>query len=192
MREKFYPNTKYNMSSKQLNFYITPEEHQKINEFIARKGAIILLKEKIYSDNKIEFQTELPTNDIFQVYLSNNEFIKKLKINTSKEKKIKYFDIDESYLLEFSLGGFYPHDRNILQRARFYYVKSFWNDQDILEKKSTDFTLWCDDFIKDFRKEFLKIFPKEKTFFYSDSAIKWIEDNNASETGGGLSWKIIS
>lgn len=180
------------MSSKQLNFYITPEEHQKINEFIVKKGAIILLKEKISSDNKIEFQTELPTNDIFQIYLSNHEFIDKVKINTTNTNNgdIKSFDILESYLLEFSLGGFYPYDRNILQRARFYYVKSFWNEKDVLEKKSTDFTLWCDDFIKDFRKEFLKRFSKDKTFFYSDSAIKWIEDNNASETGGGLSWKI--
>jgi len=180
------------MSSKQLNFYITPEDHERINDFILKKETLILLNQKISLDNKIEFQNGIPTNDIFQIYLSNNEFIKKIKINTSKENNIKSFDIDDSYLLEFSLGGFYPYDRNILQRARFYYVKSFWNDQDILEKKSTDFTLWCDDFIKDFRKEFLKKFSKEKTFLYSDSAIKWIEDNNASETGGGLHWKQVT
>lgn len=180
------------MSSKQLNFYITPEEHERINEFIIKKGAIILLNEKISSENKMESQNEIPTNDIFQIYLSNNEFAKKVKINTIESNNIKYFDIEESYLLEFDLGGFYPYDKSILHRGRFYYVKSFWNKNDVLEKKSNDFTLWCDDFIKDFRKEFLKRFSKEKTFFYSDSAIKWIEDNNALEGGGGLNWKINS
>lgn len=178
------------MSSKQLNFYITPEEHERINEFIHKKGALILLNQKISNDDKIELQSEIPKNDVFQIFLSNNEFVKKVKINTTGNNHIKYFGIDESYLLEFDLGGFYPYDRNILHRGRFYYVKSFWNEDDVLEKKSNDFTLWCDDIIKDFRKEFLKRFSKEKTFFYSDSAIKWIEDNNASETGGGLSWKI--
>lgn len=178
------------MSSKQLNFYITPEEHERINKFIIKKGAIVLLNEKISSDSKIELLREIPKNDVFQLYLTNNEFVKKIKINTTKDNHIKYFDIDESYVMEFDLGGFYPYDRNILHRGRFYYVKSFWNEKDVLEKKSNDFTLWCDDFIKDFRKEFLERFSKEKTFFYSDSAIKWIEDNNASEAGGGQQWKV--
>lgn len=180
------------MSSKQLNFYITPEEHERINEFISKKEALVLLSDDITSNNKIEIKHGIPSTYVYKIYLCKKEFLDKIKIKTiaTNPNDIKSFSIDESYLLEFNLGGFFPNDKSALQRARFYYVKSFWNEEDILEKKSNDFILWCDDFIKDFRKEFLKKFSKEKTFFYSDSAIKWIEDNNASEAGGGLNWKI--
>lgn len=179
------------MSSKQLNFFITPEDYQRINSFIHRKEALVLLNEDITSNNKIEIKSGIPSAYVYKIYIFKKEFLDKIKIKTitTNANDIKSFVIDESYLLEFNLGGFFPNDKNALQRARFYYVKSFWNEENILEEKSNDFTLWCNDFIKDFKKHFLKKFSKEKTFLYSDSAIKWIEDNNASEAGGGMYWE---
>lgn len=181
------------MSSKQLNFFITPEEHQKINEFFAKKGSVVLLNQDISDNDKIEIKHGIPENYVYKIYLSNLEFINKIKINTTNTDNgnIKSFDILESYLLEFNLGGFFPNDKNVLQRGRFYYVKSFWNDQNVLEEKSSDFIKWCDDFVKEFRKEFLQKYSKEKTFLYSKSAIKWIEENNASEDNGGQQWKQV-
>lgn len=178
------------MASKQLNFFITPEEHSRINNMILEKGIIVLLDEKIKSTEDFEVLNTLPDieEEIFQVYLTSPRFIDKIFIKSTKNG-IKYFEIDRSYLLEFSLGGFYPYDTTLLQRARFYYVKSFYNTYDDLEKKSNPYFEWCEDVIKTFRKEFLKRYSKEKEFFYSQSAIDWIEKNNAVETGGGLGWK---
>lgn len=177
------------MSSKQLNFFITPEDYSRINEFIIQQKAKILLNQDLSNEVDIFFRDELPDNNqIFQVYLSLNKFEDNIIILTTK-KGLKYFDIQESCILEFSFGGFYPSNPNILQRARFYYTKSFYDNNGVATGKRNDFVLWCDDFIKEFKKEFLIKYSKEKEFLYSKSAIDWIEKNEAKETEGGLGWE---
>ncbi|WP_160140290.1 hypothetical protein [Chryseobacterium sp. c4a] len=180
------------MASKQLNFFITPDEYERINKMILERNIVVLVKQNISITSEIVISKILPPieDEIFQVYLSTPQFLDKIIVLSTDNGK-KYFDLLRSYLLEFSVGGFYPYDRNILQRARFYYVKSFWNDQDILEKKSDDFIQWCDNFIIEFRKEFLNKYSKGDIFLYSDSAIKWIEENDATLINGGQQWKTI-
>ncbi|OCA77104.1 hypothetical protein BBI01_01180 [Chryseobacterium artocarpi] len=178
------------MASKQLNFYITPNDYERINTMISENDIIVLCKSKIFADNNIVYTNKLPNIDeeIFQVYFTDSRFLERIKI-LSTNNGIRYFDIDESYLLEFDLGGFYPYDRTILQRSRFYYVKSFYNAESNLEKKSDLFCDWADGIIKNFKNEILRKYSKEKYFFYSESAINWIEENNAIEKPGGLGWK---
>nr|WP_199161910.1 hypothetical protein [Elizabethkingia sp. ASV34] len=178
------------MASKQLNFFITAEEHNRINNMILEKGIVVLLNQNINSITDFKILNQLPpaNHNIFQVYLSTPIFLDQIIID-SADAQTHYFNIDESYLLEFNLGGFYSDDDSFLKRARFYYVKSFYNKYDQLENKSNSFCEWCDDTIRNFKKEFLKRYSKEKEFFYSQSAIDWIEKNNAVETGGGLGWK---
>ncbi len=179
-----------NMASKQLIFFITPEEHNRINNMILEKGIVVLLNQNINSTIEFKILNHLPpmNSNIFQIYLSTTNFLDRIVIN-SVDEQMYYFNIDESYLLEFNLGGFYSDDDSFLRRARFYYVKSFYNKYDNLEKKSNSFCEWCDSVIRDFKKEFLKRHANDKDFFYSQSAINWIEENNAVETGGGLGWK---
>ncbi|MEJ5049764.1 hypothetical protein WH221_07975 [Chryseobacterium culicis] len=178
------------MSSKQLNFFITHLEHEKINELIKKEEVAVILKKDITPTSEVSISEKLPIveDDIFQVYFSSSEFLEKIVVLSTDDGK-RYFDIDESYLLQFNLGGFYPYDKNFLQRGRFYYVKDYYNKQDVLEKKSNEFIEWCDHFIKEFRKEFLNKYPKGDIFLYSDSAIKWIEENNATLINGGQQWK---
>lgn len=176
------------MSSKQLNFFITPDDYSKIDEFIVKQKAIIILNQDLLDDSKIILREKLPNDEISQVYLSLTHYLDNIIVSTTN-KGLKYFDIQKSCILEFSLGGFYPSNPNVLQRARFYYTKSYYNNNGIATGKRNDFVLWCDDFIKEFKKEFLIKYSKEEEFLYSKSAIDWIEKNEARETEGGLRWK---
>ena len=176
------------MNSKQLNFFIVPNDYPKINEFIIKQEAIVLANQDISDNVKIIFRNKLPDNQIFQIYLSTKNYTDDIIISTTSKGK-KYFNIQESCILEFSLGGFYPYDTNVLQRARFYYVNSFYDKNGNMIKKRNDFTLWCDNFIQEFKKQFLIKYDREKEFLYSEFAIKWIEENEAIETEGCLQWK---
>lgn len=178
------------MRAKQLNFFITPDEHNRINEMILEKKIIVLLNQNNNSLTDFKIVNQLPpaNNDIFQIYLSAANFLDRMFITTIDSKNY-YFSIDESYLLEFNLGGFYSDDDSFFKRGRFYYVKSFYNQYYMLEQKSNSFSEWCDNVIKDFKKEFLKRYSDDKYFLYSQSAIDWIEENNAAMTGGGFGWK---
>lgn len=160
------------MSSKQLNFFITPDGYNRINEMILTKNIILILKQNISDKGEVIISKTLPPveDEIFQVYLSAPQFLDKIEVLSTDNGK-KYFDILRSYLLKFSLGGFYPYDKNILQRARFYYVKSFYNQYDDLEQKSNSFCGWCDSVIRDFKKEFLKRYSDDKGDLYSPSVI---------------------
>ncbi|WP_454046417.1 hypothetical protein [Chryseobacterium sp. Marseille-Q8038] len=178
------------MASKQLNFFITENEYPRINEFFATNEIKVLLEENITDDFRILPLEQLPQKNDFpsMVYLTNNRFLHETKILSTKNG-IKYFDIRKSPVLELSLGGFISKEKDILERGRFYYVKSFYNENDELEKKSNSFCEWSDSVIKDFKKEFLQRYSNDKDFLYSKSAIEWIEKNNAEEMGGGLGWK---
>ncbi|PWN64103.1 hypothetical protein [Chryseobacterium viscerum] len=178
------------MASKQLNFFITPDDHDRINEMILERNIMVILKQNISDTSEIVTSKTLPSIEegIFQVYLLISQFLDKIVVLSTDNGK-KYFDINRSYLLEFSLGGYYAYDRNILQSGRLYFVKSFYNNLDELEEKSHSFCEWCDSVIRDFKKEFLQRYSNDKDFFYSKSAIEWIEKNNAEETDGGLGWK---
>ncbi|OCA77106.1 hypothetical protein BBI01_01190 [Chryseobacterium artocarpi] len=157
---------------------------------ILTKNIIVILKQNISDKGEVIISKTLPTieDEIFQVYLSAPQFLDKIEVLSTDNGK-KYFDILRSYLLEFSLGGFYPYNKNLLHRARFYYVKSFYDKYDDLEQKSNSFCEWGDSVIRDFKKEFLKRNSDDKGDLYSQSAIEWINNNNAVKTGGGLEWK---
>jgi hypothetical protein len=175
--------------SKQINFFITPEDYEAINTLLIEKEIIVSYRsicgiwEKTLPDLKKE---------IHQVFLSKKEFLDTIYYNSyiNKENKtVPYYDIDSSNILEFSLGGFYPSNIDILHRARLYYPTSFYDNNGEYFYKSKEFIDWCDDFRKVLKKRFLKRYEKEDMFWYSQSAIDWIESHNAKLTFGGQKWE---
>ncbi|TJZ53602.1 hypothetical protein FAZ15_16340 [Sphingobacterium olei] len=177
------------MKSKQLNFFITPEDYNEIDHFIKEKSALVLVKQYIDKRNN-GIQKELPNLDeeIFQVYLTKEVFLKDIEI-LSADNGIKYFENWLSPILQFSLGGFYPYDKNLLQRGRFYYVTGAYNSKGDFVYKTTDFVQWSDSIIKDFKRLFLKKYSKGDGFWYSESAIQWIEEHDAVLINGGQEWQ---
>ena len=175
------------MKSKQLNFYITPKDKEAIIDFLNRNHCCIVVDDYIKEDRNHCKSLQQVEENIFQIYLAKEEFLKNIKI-LSTPNGIEYYDNMISPVLQFDLGGFYPYDKNLLQRARFYYISGYYKDEKFITK-SAQFINWADSLINDFKKEFLIKYSKEKTFFYSKSAIKWIEANNAILVNGGQQWK---
>ncbi|MBD1435206.1 hypothetical protein H8B06_20475 [Sphingobacterium sp. DN00404] len=175
------------MKSKQLNFFITPEDHEEINEFMFQKDIYAVTDKYIQNDeNPIKKIPDMKAK-IFQIYFLRKEDFDSLKTLSTKNN-IFYFDNLTSPLLEFSLGGFYPYDKNLLQRARFYYIKGFYENGTFVDK-ADDFLEWSDSIIKDFKKRFLKRYSKGDGFWYSESSIRWIEEHKAVLINGGQQWE---
>jgi hypothetical protein len=174
------------MKSKQINFFIVPEDYKLINNFLSNHNCSIYLDS--YIDKKLNPIKSLPKieEEIFQVFLSNNRF--NISLITKSNEKSSYFDIIKSDLIEFSLGGFYPYDKTILQKGRLYYISEFFED-DELKSKDLDFVEWSDEVLKDFKKKFLKKYSNHTTIFYTENAIKWIEENQALFIESKNNWK---
>jgi hypothetical protein len=68
------------MASKQLNFFITPDNFDRINDMILERNIVVLLKENISDNSEIITTKTLPPieDEIFQVYLSTPQFLDKI------------------------------------------------------------------------------------------------------------------
>ncbi|TPD73745.1 hypothetical protein [Flavobacterium microcysteis] len=177
------------MKSKQLNFFITPKDWEAISVFLSENQIKVLVDESLNGDYENDGKLPNEDDEIYQVFLTRKEFLSDIKINTTDTNKIRYYSITLSPLLEFSMGGFYPYNKNILQRARFYFKSGYYNEQDIYVNKADEFTNWAQEVMKQFKKKFLISYPKQKDFLYSHSAIDWIEAQNAKYTNGGQGWE---
>ena len=82
------------MASKQLNFFITPHEHHKINEMILERNIVVILKENISDKSEILISKQLPPNEdnVSQLYLSSSQFLDKVTVLSTDNGK-KFFDI---------------------------------------------------------------------------------------------------
>lgn len=177
------------MKSRQLNFFITPKDWEPISHFLAENHIKVMIDESLNSDYENDGNLPTEEDEIYQVFLTRKEFLDDIEIKITDTNKIKYYSITTSPLLEFSMGGFYPYNRNILQRARFYFKGGYYNDEDVYVNKSNEFTDWAQDIMKQFKKRFLVSYPKQKDFLYSQSAIDWIEAHDAKYTNGGQEWQ---
>lgn len=174
------------MKSKQINFFIVPEDYKLIDEFLSNHECSIYIDS--YIDKKLNPINRLPKieEEIFQVFLTNNKF--NIRLIAKPNEKSSYFDIIKSDLIEFSLGGFYPYDKTILQKGRLYFISEFFEGEE-LKVKNLDFVDWSNDILKDFKKKFLKKYSNHGSVYYSENAIKWIEDNQALYNESKISWK---
>lgn len=134
-------------SSKQLNFFITPEDYNSVNSFLKECGAMILANDNIGKENNISNSIIDLNDEVKQVFLTRNEFLKDVVIKTL-ENNISYYYITSSPLIEFSIGGFYPYDKNSLQSARFYYIKAYYDENGDFVSKSDDLINWFDEVFK--------------------------------------------
>lgn len=172
-------------SSKQLNFFITPEDYNSVNSFLKECGAMVLADGDIAKEENVSTSIINLNEDTKQVFLSRDQFFEKVIIKTL-ENNISYYYITSSPLIEFSIGGFYPYDKKSLQSARFYYIKVYYDENGDFVSKPDDLVNWFDEVFKKFKKVFLKKYSKD--CYCSESAIKWIELNNAVLNNGGQQW----
>lgn len=171
------------MKSKQINFFTTPSDKPKINAFL-KANDCLLIKTNV-KVAKIDSVILLEKENIFQIFLSNREFKKEIFFKQVEDEDYYYVDVVRSLVIEFDIGGFYPYSNKELHRGRFYCITSFY-EKNIVVDKDHEFIKWMNKIFKLFQKEFLSKKNEYMGYYFSDNAIKWVQENNAQLVEGGL------
>ena len=139
------------MKSKQLNFFITPDDKNNMESFFKYHDCLFI-RNNIKSA-KIDLDISFEKESIFQFFLSKENFKKEIFFKQIEDKSY-YVDVIRSFVIEFDVGGFYPYSNKELHRGRFYCVTSFYNNGSVANKDG-DFIKWIKKIFKLFPKEFL-------------------------------------
>ena len=140
------------MKSKQLNFFITPDDKNNMESFF-KDHDCLFIRNNIKSA-KIDLDISFEKESIFQFFLSKEEFKKKIFFKQLEDRSYYYVDAIRSFVIELDIGGFYPYSNKELHRGRFYCVTSFYNNGSVANKDG-DFIKWIKKIFKLFPKEFL-------------------------------------
>jgi len=166
------------MNSKQLMFFIIPEDLPAIYSFFNTHN-IKYTRENVMSADHILLQ-KLPPGEgepWEKLYLVCGDFSQNIFFNKSRTGDGYTIDIHRSYVLEFSPGGFYPYSSKILHRARFYCPTQYFVSNGESVAKSDEFKSWVDKIFKSFKKDFLIKFGDEKRILFSKRTVAWMEQN---------------
>ena len=178
------------MNSKQINFFITPDDKEKILDFLKAKGCLFLQENVAKPQEALNNNINIITENIFKVYLVREDLKENVMFKHLDSKNIFYVDILKSCVVELNLGGFYPDSDKELYRGRLYYISKYYDDDGTVVSKIEFFKNWADGIIKDFKKAFLKKFALYSESYFSQNAIEWIENNKAKKALGGLKFII--
>jgi hypothetical protein len=165
-----------------MNFFIVPEDWPRIDDFLKEVGASVIDSPVINKDQL--FPGERNEARSSQVYLTNDRCGEKIVLNAHDQGY--YVDIVKSNVIEFSRGGFYPYSDKILHRARLYTVSTYYDGNGQLVDKETAFLEWAARLYKLFKKEFLAKTAIDKTYLFSENAVKWILQSKAILDTAGL------
>jgi hypothetical protein len=176
------------MSSKQINFFLSPEDLQEVSDFITQKKCLIFKRKNEIPAIPGNYDIINNQESIFQVYLCEEKYQDKIHYEQTNPKEY-FVDIVKSYCIEFSIGGFYPYSNKELHLSRFYYVFEYY-EMGKLVKKEEEFINWADGILKSFKKQFLKKAPMYSNDFLSEKFIDWMISNNAKKTTDGARFII--
>src|SRR5258706_3147274 len=143
------------MNSKQLNFFIVPEDIPSVDSFFNTQG-IKYIRKKDAVNNVIHLES-FPYSDgeIYeQIYLTTDAFKSQVYLDTESKWPLTV-DIFKSCVLQFSPGGFYPASSKTLYQGGFYCATSYFVSNGESVAKNEHFKKWVDNLFKLFKKEFL-------------------------------------
>lgn len=177
------------MNSKQINFFITPDDYTEIIKFFNDRHCKIL-KGDIKKNSVINSYDIVSNREkIFQVYICKKEYEKLLSIEHLEDEKY-FIGILKSYCIEFDIGGFYPYSNKELQRGRLYYVLKYYSDHDRAVEKEQGFKDWADTILKEFKKRFLIKSVEYPQLLFSKNGLELVKRNNAELAAGGTKFLL--
>ena len=174
------------MKSNQINFFILPEDLIAFERILLEHGTLFI-KQPIYDLNDIYIQTiqHSKVEGLFnKIYLTTKEFQENVVIEKVEKQPYHLVNVLLSDVIEFSLGGFL-FSSNKLERGRFYYIYSYF-ENNIAVGKSSEFKKWADSIFSSVKKDAL-IKNNPKNIYYLSRNVKdWMVSNNADVHESGL------
>jgi hypothetical protein len=178
------------MSSKQINFFFSPDELCNVVKFLRKKDCIIVKGDYKNSGFLEEYDIVKNNEAIYQVFIFKHDDTKEASYNHVESTGVYYIDILISNCIEFSIGGFYPYSDKNLHSARLYYVFNYFDKSDKIIRKDQGFINWADDIFKSFKKEFLIRDVKYSKDFVTRGFGDYVEKNHAMRTPDGTKYVI--
>ncbi len=182
------------MNSKQINFFLLPEEKNNIINYF-RNLDVIIIPNKIDKNNYLNkeylIESNLFLNEnkfMFQFILTNCNFITKVALNENAETKLLSVDMFKSYSVELTLDFFYLKNKVEINSSRLYFITKYWENLKLINK-SDEFVSWANNLIKNFKKNFLDS-EFDKSGFYISTGIKSLEVTNSFEIYHGNKLKL--
>jgi hypothetical protein len=168
------------MNSKQLNFFLVPEDLPLVYDFFNKQDIkYVRIPKEDAQDMSLE---SLPFRDgtaYEQRWFTIEDFRSHVFLKPNTHVPGFYVDIDKSYVLQFTPGGFYPGNSKVLKRGRFYCPTSYFVSNGESVAKSDEFKSWVDKVFRLFKKEFLTRAGDQKWIYFSHRTLKWMEDTGA-------------
>ena len=173
------------MRSRQLNFFILPDEWGKINQFLL-DSEIAVISQPIYDIGKMYTDdiTQKKPGDFDKVYLTSGRFRESIKTEYIETQEYYLVDDYQSCAIAFSRGGFYQGSPYQLHRARLYLVSSYYDKSGTIVKKDEEFLKWSAKIIKGFKDKFLLKDSLGNTL--SEGVVKWMKENDRKVSPSGL------
>lgn len=168
------------MNSKQLNFFLAPEDLPFIYDFFNRMEVKYVRINK-YDPEDINFES-FPFRHgsaYEQIFITQMEFSSKIYARLSGIASEYRLDLEKSFVLEFTPGGIYPSSAHILNRGSFYCKTSYFVSNGESVAKTDEFKKWVDKFFKAFKKEFLVKSNEVSWMFFSHRTIEWMNKRGA-------------
>jgi hydroxymethylpyrimidine pyrophosphatase-like HAD family hydrolase len=177
------------MNSKQINFFLAPEDLPKVITFINENGGVIYKRHADTKDKPVKYNLLINEESIIQVCVCKEEYTAFLSFEYLQNRKEFYIEIGKSNCIEFSFGGFYPYSDKELHRSRFYFVTKYY-EGDELVKKDEEFLAWADDVLKKFKKQFLIKAKELSDYYVTANFIEWVKKTEARPTPDGTKFVI--
>ena len=165
--------------SKQLNFFILPDDLSSIYHFLSSNG-VRYITEKIKSaDDIVLHDFPLKHGKSYErIYLTSEEYVDRLSFIFNEQMMDYTLDREKSYILEFNPGGFFPSNDKVLHRARFYCKTDYFVSNNESVVKSDEFKSWVDKIFRLFKKQFLIRTDYNKSILFSERTLIWIKEND--------------
>jgi hypothetical protein len=144
------------VKSKQINFFAVPEDLKIFQEYFIAQH-ILFIKLPLRESKNITTENITERGDAKEwakVYLTKEEFLTHVTTNLVDTQNYYLIDDMVSSVIEFvrPLPDIY---NGRIERARLYYVQSYYDKEGKLVDKDDKFLKWADNLIKDFAKKFL-------------------------------------
>src|ERR1700744_954765 len=142
--------------SKQLNFFITPDDLGSIYDFFNDNGVKYVTQKIKRNNDLVLYNFPFKHGKAYeQIYLTSEQFRDHLNFKHDEKKQNDLLDTQKSYILEFDPGGFYPSSSKVLHRAKLYCKTSYFVTNNETVIKSEEFKSWVDKVFRLFKKQFL-------------------------------------
>ena len=160
------------MSSRQINFYLTPSDQEELEKELRKAGDFIVLRHDapfgeidVLKDMKIYNMKDIQSESSF-VYLARNEDVKSVTLNTIHGKSYKVFDEFRSPIVQFIRCRYI--DRT-LRGGRMNVINSYVVNN-LIVRKEEGFLKWSSDLFVIARKTLYKL--NKSIFYYGEEALR--------------------